>query len=122
MVPDPDRVRVVLVVRLGQEREPLSRCERFVLQRIEPVRDAGDLHDADARILVTDQLLRRRVAQPKTVAGALEPDAQALASAPVSHVRKTLVRRGHVTGLSPATSRRDVADLSLRDMEFVPKV
>src|SRR5204863_9378302 len=49
-VPDPDPVRVVLVLRLADEREAAPRREGVVLERIAPVRGAGELHDAQARV------------------------------------------------------------------------
>ena len=77
----------MLAVRLGHKREPLSGSEGVVLQCIQPVRDAGDLDDPDTRVLMTDELLGRRVAEPEPFAGALEPDTQALASPPLGHSR-----------------------------------
>jgi hypothetical protein len=72
-------VRVVLVVRLGDEREPPPRPEPFVLERVDPERDAGDGDDVDARIVLPDELLGRGVAQAVPVAAALEPEPESRA-------------------------------------------
>src|SRR6266511_4573680 len=84
-VPDPDRVRIVLVVRLGEEDEPLARRERVVLQRVEPVRHTGDVDHADARIVPANELLGGRVTQPVTLPRALEPKPESLTSARFRH-------------------------------------
>ena len=73
-VPDADRLRVVLVVRLGHERERPACRESVVLQRVEPVRDTRDLDNAHAWIVRPNDLLRRRVAQPISLSCSLEPE------------------------------------------------
>ena len=67
LVPDRDRVRVVLVRRLGDEREPARRVERRVGQRLRPVGDARRRDDPDARVLPADRLIRGRVAEVEAV-------------------------------------------------------
>ena len=79
LVPDPDRVRVVFVLRLGNEREPLARIERRVFQRLGPKRDSRRRHGENARILPVHDLTRRRVPEPVARLGALEQQTQPLA-------------------------------------------
>jgi hypothetical protein len=64
----------VLVLGLRHEREPPARRERVVLQRVQAVRDPGDVDDANARILPPDELLGLGVAQAEPVTAALEPE------------------------------------------------
>jgi hypothetical protein len=68
----------VLVVGLGDEREPLAGIERRVGDRFRPEGDAGDGDDADARILPADDLAGRRVAQvvPRAPPVALQPESE----------------------------------------------
>src|SRR3954451_4283385 len=60
LVPDPDRVRVVLVLRLRDERDSVARVERRIRQSLGPVGDARDRYDANARVLPAHALARRR--------------------------------------------------------------
>src|SRR4051812_29693437 len=62
LVPDADRVRVVLVLRLRDEREPVARVERGIRQSLGPVGDARDRYDANARVIPAHTLARPRVA------------------------------------------------------------
>ena len=73
-VPDPDGVRVVLVVALGNEREPAPGVERRVVDDAGAEGDARYRDDAQARVLPSDPLARRRVAQVVTRFPALEPE------------------------------------------------
>ena len=77
-VPDRDRVRVVLVVGLRNERERTPWCEPFRLHVVHAVADARDRDDVDPRVVLADDLLGRGVAQPIAGAGALEPETQPL--------------------------------------------
>ena len=63
-VPDRDRVRVVLVVGLRNERERTPGCEPFRLHVVDAVADARDRDDVDPRVVLADDLLGRGVAQP----------------------------------------------------------
>jgi hypothetical protein len=65
----------VLVVRLGNECERLSRVERRIVECVRAVRNTGDRNDADARIGPADRLTRRCVTQEVTGLAALEPEA-----------------------------------------------
>ncbi len=75
-IPDPDGVRVVLVLRLGDERQPEPGRERGVLQGVESVRGAGDRNDEEPLVVPPDRLPRRGVAQPVAGLPALEPETQ----------------------------------------------
>jgi hypothetical protein len=104
----------VLVVRLGDERQPSAWLEGVVLQSIQPVLNAGDLDHAEPWIVVRpDELLRGRVAKTQSVAGPLEPEPKPLLR-PIRHAPRTLVRSAHVGGLS-----RDKAETGVM---FVTKV
>src|SRR5207302_1943704 len=76
-VPHADRMWIVFVVGLRDQREPASCRKGIVLQRVKAVRDSGHLYDADAWIVFAQELFRRRVTHPKAVARTLEPDANA---------------------------------------------
>jgi hypothetical protein len=52
---------VVLVVRLRHECQPAPGCKRVVLHRVESIRHAGEVHDANARIVPAYYFLRCRV-------------------------------------------------------------
>src|SRR6266540_575725 len=79
LVPDRDRVRVVLVLGLAEQGEAAARVERRVGQGIGPIRDTRDRHDAHARVGPANGLAGSRVAQEVAGLAALEPDAKALA-------------------------------------------
>src|SRR6476646_12005934 len=76
-VPDGDRVRVVLVLRLPDEREPAPRREPVILQRVGPVRRPRELHDTHARIVPLHRIPGRGVTQPIARLAGFEPDPQA---------------------------------------------
>jgi hypothetical protein len=78
-VPDRDRVGVVWILRLGDERERPSGREALVLKRFEPVRGSGDRDDEKPLVRPANRLARRRVAQPVARLAALEPEAKPLA-------------------------------------------
>ena len=79
LVPDPDRVRIVLVLRLGDEREPPTRIERRVFERIHPVGDARYRDDPDPRILPAHGLAGGGVAKVEPARAPLEPEPKPLA-------------------------------------------
>src|SRR5581483_12408483 len=83
-VPYRDGVRVVLVLGLPDEREPATRREGVVLQLVETVRRAGELHDVEALVVPAHRSTGRRIAQPVAGRAALEPQAQ-----PLGHRVKT---------------------------------
>jgi hypothetical protein len=70
-------VRVVLVLRFGNECEPPAGCEGLVLQRIGAIGDTRNRDDPNARIVLPDVLLARRVPQAEAAAAALEPESEA---------------------------------------------
>src|SRR5205814_3743829 len=76
-VVDRDRIRVVLVLGLRNERESPPRREPVVLQRVGAVRGAGELDDAHTRVVPLHRVPGRGVAQPVARLAAVEPDAQA---------------------------------------------
>src|SRR5919201_2228405 len=77
-IPDRDCVRIVLVVRLRNERKLAARREPLVLELVDPERDDGNGHDADTWVVVAHHLLGCRVAHPVAGAGALEPESKPL--------------------------------------------
>jgi len=79
LVPDPDRVRVVLILRLGDERESPARVERRIVERLGTERDSRRRHDEDPRVLPVHDLARRRIPEPVARLGALEQQTQPLA-------------------------------------------
>ena len=78
LVPDRDRVRVVLVVGLGKERERAPGAKPSACTSSMPVADARDRDDVDPRVVLADDLLGLGVAQPVAGARALEPEAETL--------------------------------------------
>jgi hypothetical protein len=68
-VPDPDRIRVELVLRLGDERERQAGVERGVEHGVFAKGNAGDRHDEHPWISGTHGLAGGRVAE--VVAGAV---------------------------------------------------
>src|SRR5437588_5854678 len=95
-VVDGDRVRVVLVLRLADEREASPRRETVVLQGVGAVRRAGELDDPHAWVVPLHRVSGRRVAQPVARLAALEPDPESPTAADGGGV----LRPG--TGGSPA--------------------
>ena len=81
LVPDPDRVRIVLVLRLGDERELPARIEGRIGERLGTERDSGHRHDEDARVLPANDLAGRGVTEPVARPGALEQQPQPLVDA-----------------------------------------
>jgi hypothetical protein len=78
-VPDRDRVGVVRILRLGDERERQSGREPRVLKCFEPIRRSGDRDDEKPLVRPANRLARRRVAQPVARLATLEPEAEPLA-------------------------------------------
>ena len=76
LVPDRDRVGIVLVLGLGHERKTPPGIEGRVGQGLRAIRDAGDGHDAHARIRPANGLAALRVAKVVTGLAALEPQAE----------------------------------------------
>src|SRR4051794_27023325 len=81
-VPDADRVRIVLVLRLRHEREPLARIEAGLAERLRSERDARDRDDANPRVLPPNPLVGGGVAELVTAARPLEPEPQPVAHRP----------------------------------------
>src|SRR5215831_6856570 len=100
LVPDPDCIRVVLVLGLGDECEREPRVERGVEHRLLAERHARDRDDEDPRVVLPHRLAGGRVAEVAAGAAprALEPEPQALAHCKASS------RRTACTPLTPLTT------------------
>ena len=85
VVPDTDRMGVVLVVRFRHESKPMTGGEGVVLQRVETVGHPGDLDHANALVLAAHDLTGRSIPQPKAGAAPLEPEPQALVRLSLGH-------------------------------------
>src|SRR6476620_1831342 len=79
LVPDGDRVRIVLVGRLGDERDRKAGIERRVFVRLGPEGDARHGHHSHTLVLPAHDLAGRRVSQSKPRARALEQQTQTVA-------------------------------------------
>src|SRR5262249_60514723 len=76
LVPDPDRARIVLVLRLRHERQPPAGFEGRVVDVPGPKGGARDRHDLHPRVLPANRLAGRSVTQVVAGRAALEPDTQ----------------------------------------------
>ncbi len=84
LVPDRDRVRVVLVVRLGHERQSPPRLEGRIAERFGPKRHPRNRDHEDSRVLPAHNLAGRCVPEPVAGLRPLEQQAKALAQASLS--------------------------------------
>jgi hypothetical protein len=80
LVPDRDGVRIVLVVRFGDECQPAAGVERRVVDVARAEADPRNWDDAQPRILPADGLVRRGVAEVVAGPAALEPEPKAVAN------------------------------------------
>jgi hypothetical protein len=79
LVPDPDCIRIVLVVRLPDERHAAAGIERLVVDVPRTKGDTRDRNDEHAFVFPAHAFTRRRVPQVEPRAAALEPETQPLA-------------------------------------------
>src|SRR5207248_1736702 len=131
LVPDRDRVRVVLVLGLRDEREPPAGVERRILDRFRPERDSRDGDHADALVLPRDELARGRVSHPDAGAGPLEPEPQAVAHRIAPSARTactpltpftTCVTRRSATTLASASASSAASPCSREISATIPSV
>src|SRR5918994_5192401 len=116
LVPDRNRVRIVLVRRLRDEREPARRVERRIRQRLRPVGDARSRDDADPWILPADVLTGSGIAELEAASPSLEPEPQTLthpsassrrtACTPSTRFTTCVTRRSTATDANASASLR----------------
>src|SRR6478672_6507056 len=80
LVPDRDRVGIVLVLRLGHQCQAAARVERGVVDVPRPEGHTRDRDDSKSRVLPADPLGGRRIAEVVAARAALEPETE-----PLSH-------------------------------------
>src|SRR5262249_39171213 len=97
LVPDPDRIRVVLVLGLRYEREPAAGVEALVAHGLGTERDARHGHHEEARVFPLDALAGGGVAEaePGAAPVPLEPQPQ-----PFPHVQAS----SRSTACTPSSS------------------